>query len=394
MKHISSHSMNSLTKVTRTAIVLAGLSLMVCCIREPELHLFDVEDIDITLPVVNIELDAYWDYENAYGLQYNWREEWSYGWDEEDERLFGPIGYSEPSTYLLRRYFTGTTPRVPHHSVLANTIRGKSFRSSYNIGFWDILVWNDIITPDNVQSLNFDEQSSLDYVTAFTNQTMIPTRYNAPKYTHSFYQPEELFSAYDQGLEISADLEGFVYDPVNNIYVKKLDMVLEPITYIYLTQVILHNNHNKVTGTDGQGNLSGFGRTTVINSGITGSDNVTVYYNNRFKRDCRRDSGLVDIIGGRLLTFGIVGQNANRIKRREDVTDTIRHYLDVTMLFNNGSDSTFVFDVTDQVRRRWKGGVITVELDMDTVRVPTRRGGSAFDAVVKDFEEVTHEFDM
>ena len=394
MKHISSHSMNSLTKVTRTAIVLVGLSLMVCCIREPELHLFDVEDIDITLPVVNIELDAYWDYENAYGLQYNWREEWSYGWDEEDERLFGPIGYSEPSTYLLRRYFTGTTPRVPHHSVLANTIRGNSFRSSYNIGFWDILVWNDIITPDNVQSLNFDEQSSLDYVTAFTNQTMIPTRYNAPKYTHSFYQPEELFSAYDQGLEISADLEGFVYDPVNNIYVKKLDMVLEPITYIYLTQVILHNNHNKVTGTDGQGNLSGFGRTTVINSGVTGSDYVTVYYNNRFKRDCRRDSGLVDIIGGRLLTFGIVGQNANRIKRREDVADTIPHYLDVTMLFNNGADSTFVFDVTDQVRRRWKGGVITVELDMDTVRVPTRRGGSAFDAVVKDFEEVTHEFDM
>jgi len=394
MKHISSHSMNSLTKVTRTAIVLVGLSLMVCCIREPELHLFDVEDIDITLPVVNIELDAYWDYENAYGLQYNWREEWSYGWDEEDERLFGPIGYSEPSTYLLRRYFTGTAPRVPHHSVLANTIRGNSFRSSYNIGFWDILVWNDIITPDNVQSLNFDEQSSLDYVTAFTNQTMIPTRYNALKYTHSFYQPEELFSAYDQGLEISADLEGFVYDPVNNIYVKKLDMVLEPITYIYLTQVILHNNHNKVTGTDGQGNLSGFGRTTVINSGVTGSDYVTVYYNNRFKRDCRRDSGLVDIIGGRLLTFGIVGQNANRIKRREDVTDTIPHYLDVTMLFNNGADSTFVFDVTDQVRRRWKGGVITVELDMDTVRVPTRRGGSAFDAVVKDFEEVTHEFDM
>ena len=386
--------MNSLTKVTRTAIVLVGLSLMVCCIREPELHLFDVEDIDITLPVVNIELDAYWDYENAYGLQYNWREEWSYGWDEEDERLFGPIGYSEPSTYLLRRYFTGTAPRVPHHSVLANTIRGNSFRSSYNIGFWDILVWNDIITPDNVQSLNFDEQSSLDYVTAFTNQTMIPTRYNEPKYTHSFYQPEELFSAYDQGLEISADLEGFVYDPVNNIYVKKLDMVLEPITYIYLTQVILHNNHNKVTGTDGQGNLSGFGRTTVINSGVTGSDYVTVYYNNRFKRDCRRDSGLVDIIGGRLLTFGIVGQNANRIKRREDVTDTIPHYLDVTMLFNNGADSTFVFDVTDQVRRRWKGGVITVELDMDTVRVPTRRGGSAFDAVVKDFEEVTHEFDM
>jgi hypothetical protein len=89
-----------------------------------------------------------------------------------------------------------------------------------------------------------------------------------------------------------------------------------------------------------------------------------------------------------------VKQNGNRIQRREDVVDPVKHYLDVTMLFNNGMDSTFVFDVSEQVRRRWKGGVITVELDMDTVRIPSRKGGSAFDAVVKEFEEVTHEFEM
>ena len=102
----------------------------------------------------------------------------------------------------------------------------------------------------------------------------------------------------------------------------------------------------------------------------------------------------VDIAGGRLLTFGISGQNANRIKHIEDVKDKANHYLDITMQFNNGMDSTFVFDVTDQVRKRWKGGVITVELDMDTVRIPSRSGGSAFDAVVKEFEEETHEFPL
>ena len=65
------------------------------------------------------------------------------------------------------------------------------------------------------------------------------------------------------------------------------------------------------------------------------------------------------------------------------------------MLFNNGKDSTFVFDVTEQVRQRWKGGVITVELDVDDVMIPSRKGGSAFDAVVKDFEDGgTHEFDL
>jgi hypothetical protein len=65
------------------------------------------------------------------------------------------------------------------------------------------------------------------------------------------------------------------------------------------------------------------------------------------------------------------------------------------MQFNNGMDSTFVFDVTKQVKERYKGGVITVELDMDTVPIPQRSGGSGFKAVVKDFEDGgTHEFEM
>ena len=58
-------------------------------------------------------------------------------------------------------------------------------------------------------------------------------------------------------------------------------------------------------------------------------------------------------------------------------------------------DSTFVFDVTDQVRRKFRGGVITVELDVDTRKMPRRSGGSAFDAVVLDYEDGgTHEFEM
>ena len=69
--------------------------------------------------------------------------------------------------------------------------------------------------------------------------------------------------------------------------------------------------------------------------------------------------------------------------------------MDFTMQFNNGIDSTFVFDVTEQVKKRYKGGVLTVELDVDTIKIPTRSGGSGFDAVVKDFEDGgTHEFEM
>ena len=381
--------------VTRTAIVVSVLSMVVCCVPEPPLHLFDSGDIEVNLPMVKVDLDTYWDYETAYGAHYDWRDEWYYGWDDEDQRLFGHIGYSEPDVFLLRRYYTGSTPYAPHTSVYNATVRGHSYKARFDWGFWDLLVWNDIITPDGVQSLIFDEQTSFDYVTAYTNQSMTLSRYQAPRYTHSFYQPEELFSAYSQAVEINENLEGFDYDPENDVYIKRIKMTLEPITYIYLTQVILHHNNRRVVGVDGSGNLSGFGRNTIVNTGIAGDDVITVHYYNRLKYNCEKDSELVDIVGGRLLTFGLCGQNANRITKREDVDDKNSHYLDVTMQFNNGLDSTFVFDVTDQVRRRWKGGVITVELDMDTVRIPSRTGGSAFDAVVKDFEDGgTHEFEM
>ena len=392
MMRYNSH--NNLQTVTRAAIVGAFLSLLVCCIREPELHLFDGGEIDIDLPLVELELDAYWDYEVSYGVHYDWRAEWYYGWDAVDYEIFGEIGYTIPNTFHLRRYFTGSVPLANHTSVVANTVTGNSFNGHYSWGFWDILVWNDVNTIDGVQSLNFDEQTSLDYVLAYTNQTMVASRYEAPKYTRAFYEPEGLFSAYAQGVEINRDLRGFEYDSIRDMYIKRLDMVLEPITYIYLTQVILHHNRGKIVGVDGSGMLSGVARSTVVNTGVSGEDLITVHYNTRFKKDCDMDGEPVDIAGGRLLTFGMCNMNANRIKHIEDVKDEASHYLDVTMQFNNGMDSTFVFDVTDQVRRRWKGGVITVELDMDTVGVPSRSGGSAFDAVVKDFEEETHEFGL
>ena len=221
-------------------------------------------------------------------------------------------------------------------------------------------------------------------------------RYHAPKYQHSFWQPEQLFSACEQGIEISEDLKGFVYDKENNVWVRMLNMFLEPITYIYLTQVILRHNDGRVVHVPGTANLSGMARSTNVNTGVAGTDAIAVNFYMRLKNGKEWKNGeIVDIVGGRLMTFGICGQNANRISRAEENIDSEHHYLDVLMQFYNGMDSTFVFDVTDQVRKRYKGGVITVELDMDTIPIPKRRGGSGFDAVVKDFEDGgTWEFPM
>ena len=365
------------------------------CKREPVLHLYEAADVDFNLPIIDLALEVYWDYEMSYDVRYEWEAEWYYGWDAIDEEIFGELGYTTPSVFNLRRYYTGETPYAPHTSVQNDVIYGSNFQGRYNWGFWDMLIWNDINTIDGVQSLNFDESASLDYVTAYTNMTMQSSRYHAPRYTRSFYAPEPLFAAYSQAIEIDPSLKGFEYDAERNVYVRRLNMVLEPVTYIYLTQVILHNNNGRVTSVDGSSNLSGMARSVVLNTGVAGSDAITVYYNTRFKKDCHKDQEVVDIIGGRLMTFGICNLNANRVSRAGEVKDDIRHYMDCTMQFNNGMDSTFVFDVTDQVRKLYKGGVITVELNMDTIPIPQRSGGSGFDAVVKDTEDGgTYEFDM
>lgn len=382
-------------QVTRRLMEVIGLVGLVGCSPEPPLHLYDAQEATIDIPLVDLDLQVYWDYEMAFGIDYDWQAEWYYGWDQDDISMWGDIGYTTPSLFELRRYYTGDKAYSKHTGVISAQVSGTHFQGRYDWGFWDILCWNHVTTIDGIQSIIIDEKNSLDSVIAYTNQTMRSSRYNAPRFAYAFHAPEPLFAAYEQAIEINESLEGFVYDEERNVYVKKLNMTLEPITYIYLTQVILHNNRGRVVSVDGAANLSGMAYSTTLNTGRAGSDAITVDYHVRMKNDCNKDGELVDIIGGRLLTFGICNLNANRANHSAEVPDPYHHYMDVTMQFNNGMDSTLIFDVTKQIQQRYKGGVITIELDMDTIPIPTRSGGSGFDAVVKPMEDGgTHEFEM
>ena len=380
-----------------------GLWGLSSCEREPLLHLYDSANANFALPLVKLDLAVYWNYEIGYNITYDWKAEWNYGWDDTDLAIFGEIGYTEPTVFNIRRYYTGDVPYAPHTSVYAAIMEGTTYQGRFDWGFWDLLVWNEVTTLDGVQSIHFDESTTLDTVYAYTNQSMQTSRYQAPKYTHSFYEPEALFAAYNQAEEINKNLDGFDYDAERNIYVKHLNMLLQPITYIYLTQVILRHNNGRITSVDGNGNLSGMARSTVVNTGQAGPDAITVYYKTRMKKDVIIEHPIMgalkgdkaDIVGGRLMCFGLCNNTPNRVSRASEINDTHRHYMDVTMQFNNGMDSTFVFDVTDQVRERYKGGVITVVLDVNDIPIPQRKGGSGFDAVVKETEDGgTYEFDM
>ena len=391
------HAGNRLRQVLCVLCVTIPMVLaLMSCEREPVLYLHHDNQVNFDFAVIELSLDVYWDYNIGFNTSYDWRTDWHYGWDDEDNRIFGHLGYITPTAFNLRRYYTGESGQDHHTQVDAHYIEGNTYTDEFRFGYWDLLVWNEI--GQQVQSVVIDETSSLDSVTASTNQTMHAARYN-PRYTHSFNQPEELFAGYEQNLNIDKNLEGFTYDSVRNVYVKRLNLQLEPRSYIYLTQIILHHNHGRVTGTSGISNLSGMARSTNLNTGVAGSDPVTVSYDVRMKRDVTVKGEQVDIIGGRLVTFGLCGLNPNAISTRGNgqpvrASDRKRHLLDVDMQFNNGTDSTLVFDVTEQIARRFRGGVITIDLDMDTVPIPHRSGGSAFDAVVDDYDEEIYVIEM
>lgn len=411
IKHIARHLLSvrqqACSRAVAVCFVITSI-FTISCEREPMLHLHKGgTDILVELPDIDLELQLLWDYLFSYDVEYDWQSEWLYGWDETDNELFGPLGYQEPTDFNIRRYFTNDVQFGQHTAPYKHYITGKTLSAQYDFGFWDILAWNEIHTSDGVQSVRIDETATYDYVTAYTGQTMMPARYNAPRYTRAFYQPEALFAGYESGIGISKNFDGFTFDEDRKIWVRKLNMTLQPVTYIYLPQIILHNNnrnHRIITAIDGNADLSGMSRSVNLNTGVTGPDAITVNFNMRMKFDRNgRSNDKVDIIGGKVVTFGIINLNPHKLNPRayaESMQKVMaadknnRHYLDVKMQFYNGKDSTLVFDVTNQVRRLFRGGVITVELDMDTVPIPQRSGGSGFDAVVKDYEEKQWEFDM
>lgn len=427
------------TTVRKTLLRSCALPLLLAsCAIEPPLHLH--EDLDLDLPEIDLDIDVIWDYLITYEHEvYNYEDYWRYGWDEKDEKLFGPIGYNEPEVFNFYPYYTGWVPGGKHATYPnRHVVYGHTFTGQYNFGYYDFLIWNEPGETDGAQNTHIEEVG-YDYVRAYTNPSMNGTQHPG-KYGNAVYQPEDLFSAYEIGVSIpdpgqDFTQHGFVWDEVRGKWIKTLNTLLSPLTYIYLTQVILVNNKGRVSAVDGFANLTGMAHETNVNTHITGSAPVSVYYNTRLKKFSETNytlsgtfpnkfatfigatdpvTGLpvettftdepVDIIGGKVLTFGMCDLNPGGFDSRATYAESVRrineidrspHYIEIPLQFFNGQRAVYSFDVTDQVRTLFKGGVLTVVIDVKHLKIPDPPGpDSGFDANVKDWEHETHEIPM
>ena len=376
-------------------MVLTVLGLNTSCI-EPPLNL-PADELVMEMPVVQTDMEVVWN------VDYDWKATWHYGWDETDRQLSGDTCYTEPSNYEVRRYYLGSNPQGQHtrDGMDGFTVFSNTFRRTFQFGYYDLLLWSNIDSDDGTQVLLVDE-TNIDSVKATTTVSRGIVRSTEESSVVGLYnQPEIFYSAYNRNIYISQDPSDYdYYDEKENVWVKKLNATLRPLVYIYLVQIVLHNNDGRVKGVTGDAALSAMASGTSVNTGHTYNQPCMVYYPMRMKSGVSVNGEQVDIIGGKLTTFGLCdmdgytpGASAQYSGSRTDLDNRI--YF--TLRFSNGTEKTYDTVVTDQCRKQCRGGVITIDIDCSQLTPPNPEdpgSGNIFVPSVEDYEHVDYDIIM
>lgn len=371
---------------------------MTSCI-EPPLHLPGEEvEIQVNTEVTTLEM--------VWSVSAEWKTDWHFGWDADDEIRWGSPEYPKPDVFDVRRFYTGNVPYGPHKADATDkfSVNSSTFRKQYLFGYYDMLIWNDIQDEDGVVHVVVDESDIENTTAHLTREYKVNLRGEAddPGETYLYNQPEIMYSSYPRAIHISDDIKEYdYYNKEENVWVKHVNCVLQPIVYIYLVQVIIYNNDNTVDGVTGEGALSGLAISTSVNTGHTSEQSCTELLNTHMKKGLTVNGKKADIIGTKLTTFGLCG-----MKGLSEMTDSLstvyegtcpdnKNYLYIEMKMSNGKRQTMRFDITDQMKQKCRGGVITIEIDNKVTPIPDpdpeSGTGTVFDPVIEDYEDEDHD---
>lgn len=364
------------------AILLTGLTTG--CERK-DLYLAQRGTLNIDVSVYDIQLDLLW------GL--DWKTEWQYLWDES---LYGPIGYTEPTGIRANVYtLDETNQRFRYTTRNLPKTGGKvslTTRQSYDMVFYN----NDT----EYILFSTDEANDYFYATTRSNTKAAYTR----SYSH-YNQPDQLFGTYlhdlyvtddPEAYEMSYDEEGIPY------YVFEVNATLDPYTFIYLYQVMVLNNDDdagkRITGCEGisvdglAGGVDLFTRVTDSLNLVTITQEETMpMLTDRALRlpDGTETTG--DIFAARIMTWGIPGidplaQNATRTEAQPQ--DSIG--AGIGLIMRNGTVYPIQRNITEQIKQRPAGGVITIVIDAaeipDSIIGNKPKPGGGFDASVDNWK--------
>lgn len=392
------NKLRTLQHAVANAIVIAIVAVCSASCIEPPLNL-PAEEVLVDMPIIITEMEVVW------SLDVDWNTEWHYEWDAQDEALFGSIEYPKPSNFEVRRYYLGEAPGGMHtkEGLDAFTIWGNRFRRTYQFGYYDMLLWSNIDSPDQTQVVLIDE-SDIDEVRATTTVTRsayISSQIDETRPTALYNQPEIFYSTYPRDIHISPNFDDYDYfDEQEQVWVKHINCVLEPLVYIYLVQIIIYNNEDgRVRSINGDCAVTAFASETSVNTGHTGNKPCSVYFNTRMKKDKQVNGRRADIIGGKFTTYGLcdmVGYSRDTRAQYTGSRKELPNYLFFELNMSGGTVQTVKADITDQCQAHCHGGIITVEIDAHDIDNPSEAQGqgSIFQPEVEDYDELIYDIPM
>ncbi len=358
-------------------VITASIALLILggCTIEPILHLRKAIKTKVALQA-KVNVDVMW--------QINWTATWQFTWNAS---VLGPLGYTLP-TSMRMHVFTHGPEGVPVSHFVHNFI-GDSSETEVFIGTHDILFHNN-----DSEALLFKQEDELADVHSYTRKLanglkasvqVLTTKQKAEGATKAPDEltepvnltPDGLFSLLDKNQVISDDLSTYVYE--DGKYVLKIEGELRPATFIYLFQISLKNNSDRVIGSAGGAALTG------MSQGVNLMDNNTWPETASYLTDVYMDKPQ-NMLGAKIFTFGIPG--CNPYDDASVAASESKHYLVLNVSYVNGSTRNISMDVTDQIRALPTGGVIPLEIDVDDFPPDeSAGGGGGFQALIGSWDE-------
>ena len=382
MKHITTYLL----------LFLATFSITSCI--EPPLHL-PGQEMKIILPQVDTDIDVAWDVHTDVQVKYH------FGWDETDAALWDSLEYPMPKLIEVRRYYTGENPDGAIIGKDGFTIDTPSFRKYFQFGYYNLLFWSDVDFKGESPNVQIDE-SNPNNVIAYTNGSkgFNGRSENDDAIIGLHDQPEMMYGAYPKDVHISENLNDYEYDAENNVYIKHIEAILKPLVYMYLVQIVLHNNESIVQDVDGNAAITSLARGTIVNTGHTLDDACMVYMPTRMKKGIKIDGEEVDIVGGRLNTFGLCDMeryDSNKGTTYQGGRSDLHNYIYFDLTLADGTVKTYRRDITDQMKKQAYGGIITIDIDcmqLEPEYQSELKMESLFLPTIEDYKEVIWHFEI
>lgn len=328
-----------------------ALALFVSCDETADNDLEVVDSVRLSVSFKNPDLDLLWGED--------WKTDWQYDWDSSDT-TYGTLGYSTPEI------FKGTI-----YNLDANT--GKRYSNFFKLfglnenpatlpsgGKYDMLLYNT-----DTENIIFQASDDFEKYTASTTITPFGFDSLGVAYKH-LDEPDELLGALVTGVDLSKPSTDSM----------EIDVELNPYSIIYLIQVVILNNDDDqemqaigasgITITGLSQGVDLFTRKTFDKTILITTEDIKPLQNHA---NVRLEDGTVvdnaDIIAARMLTWGLPGINPMEpVKDGSKAAVGNQNFIGIDFTLRNGRPYTVPYEITEQLRNKPAGGVLTVSVDL------------------------------